>query len=218
MDVRGVVPGGRDSWEELVQQPGANIGQLIQYEPAACELREDREQPGPRRGLKRDIGRSDRGRRGGSKGKLDRRGELLQCLALLGSACMRGQKSSHLDQHLQCARRGRGLGADSWTELAEEQDGRGLAGVVGCLPVPGTGRIGAAEGALHGIAQCDRVDTLAALEMRQEKTRGVDEAMGGVGYGASVGEQRRICSRWSGSDRHGEDLGEREQVEPRSAL
>ena len=218
VDVSGVMPGDRDTGKELVQQPGASLGQFVQDEPAACELREDREQPGPCRGLEHDIGRSDCGRRGGNEGKLDRRGELLQCLALLGSTCMGGQKSSDLAQHLQHARRRRGLGADGWAELAEEQDGRGLAGVVGRLPVPGTGRIGAAEGALHGGAQRDRVDALAALEMRQKKTRGVGEAMRHVGFGASEGEQRRICSRWSGNDRHGEDLGERERVEPRGAL
>ena len=131
---------------------------------------------------------------------------------------MGGQKSRDLAQHLQHARRRRGLGADGWTELAEEQDGRGLAGVVGRLPVPGAGRIGAAEGALHGGAQRDRVDALAAFEMRQKETRGVGEAMRHVGFGASEGEQRRICGRWSGNDRHGEDLGERERVEPRGAL
>ena len=131
---------------------------------------------------------------------------------------MGGKKRRDLAQHRQRARRRRGLGADGWAELAEEQDGRRLAGVVGGLPVPGTGRIGAAEGALHGGAQRDRVDALAALEMRQKKTCGVSEAMRHVGSGASEGEQRRVCSRWSGNDRHGEDLGERERVEPRGAL
>ena len=105
-----------------------------------------------------------------------------------------------------------------WTELAEEQDSRGFAGVVGNLPVPGTGRIGAAEGALHGGAQRDRVDALAALETKQKETRGIGEAMGYVGFRATEGKQRRICSRWSGNNRHGEGLREREWVEPRSAL
>jgi hypothetical protein len=41
---------------------------------------------------------------------------------------------------------------------------------------------------LHGGAQYDRVDSLAALEMGQKKTRGVSEAMRHVGYGASEGE------------------------------
>jgi hypothetical protein len=152
VDVSGVMPGHRDTGKELVQQPGANLGQLVQYETAACELRENREQPGPSRGLEHDVGRPDCGRRGGSEGKLDRRGELLQCLALLRSACMGRQKNSHLAQHLQHARGRRSLDADGWTELAEEQDSRGLTGVVRCLPVPGTGRIRAAEGTLHGTA------------------------------------------------------------------
>jgi hypothetical protein len=41
--------------------------------------------------------------------------------------------------------------------------------------------------------------------------------MGGVGKAlgwASVWEQRRVRSRWSRNDRHGEDLGEPEQGEP----
>ena len=129
-----------------------------------------------------------------------------------------GRRAAILPSICSSASRRRSLGADGWTELAEEQDGRGFAGVVGRLPVPGTGRIGAAEGALHGGAQRDRVDALAAFEMRQKKMRGIDEAMRYVGFGASEGEQRRVCGRWSGNDRHGEDLGERERVEPRGAL
>jgi len=131
---------------------------------------------------------------------------------------MRRQKSRDLAQHLQHASGRRGLGADGWTELAKEQDGSGLAGVVRRLPIPGSGRIGAAEGALHGGSQHDRVDSPSALEMRQKKTRGIGEAMRHVAFGAGEGEQRRICSRWSEKDRHGEDLGERERVEPRGAL
>jgi hypothetical protein len=101
---------------------------------------------------------------------------------------MGGQKSGDPAQHLKHARRRYGLGADGWAELAEEQDSRSLAGVVRCLPVPGSGRIGATKSALHGGAQRDRVDSLAALDMRQKKTRGVSEAMRHVGDGASEGE------------------------------
>src|SRR4029453_15356124 len=126
VDVSSVVPGGWGTGKELVQQFSASLGKFVQYEPAACELRKDCEQPSPCRGLEHDVRRSDCGRRGGNEGKLDRRGELLQCLAFLGSTCVRGQKSSDLTQHLQCARRRRGLGADGWTELAGEKDSPGF--------------------------------------------------------------------------------------------
>ena len=50
---------------------------------------------------------------------------------------------------------------------------------------PGTGRIGAAEGALHGGAQRDRVDALAALKLRQKETRGIGEDIGYIGFRAT---------------------------------
>ena len=61
--------------------------------------------PGAGRGLEHEIGRSDRGGRGGSEAKLDRRRELLQRLALLGAARMRRQQRRDLAQHAQTRRR-----------------------------------------------------------------------------------------------------------------
>jgi len=85
-------------------------------------------------------------------------------------------RSADLVQHVQHARRRGNLGADGWAELADEQDGRGFAGVVRRLPVPGAGRIGVAKGALHSGPQRDGIDAVAAFEMRQKETRGFGEA------------------------------------------
>jgi hypothetical protein len=114
-------------------------------------------------------------------------------------------RSRDLAQHLQLASGRRGLRADGWTELAEEQDGRSLAGVVRRLPVPRAGRIGAAEGALHGGSQRKRVDAVAAFKMWQKKTCSVGQGTGHVGFRACQGEQRLLRGSWNGNDRHGED-------------
>jgi hypothetical protein len=55
------------------------------------------------------------------------------------------------------------------TELANEQDCRGLAGVVGCFPIPSAISVGGAKGAFHRSAQYRRIDALTALEMQKKK-------------------------------------------------
>ena len=54
---------------------------------------------------------------------------------------------------------------------SQEQDGRRLAGVIGGLPVPGAGRIGGAEGCLHGVAQDGGVDAPSPFEIGQKLPR-----------------------------------------------
>jgi hypothetical protein len=85
----------------LVQQAGADIGQLVEHERAACQLGEDGEQAGPGRGFQHQVCRRDRGGGAGRKTEHDRRRELLKCLALLGAARMRRQKHGDLGQHRQ---------------------------------------------------------------------------------------------------------------------
>ena len=219
VDVGGVVPGDGDAGKELAEQSGARLGELVQDEPAPASSAKMASSPVPAEGSSTTIGGRDRGGRGGDEGRAR---SAWRTAAAPGSP--RSGAYAWAEARRPCAsigstpRRRRGLRADGWAELAQEQDRRRLAGVVGGLPVPGAGGVGAAEGALHGGAQCDRVDALAAFEMRQKKPRGVSEAMRHVGFGASEGEQRRVCSRWSGNDRHGETSGERERVEPRGAL
>ena len=66
----------------------------------------------------------------------ERRGELLERLALLGAARVAGEQPRHLGQHRQ-QRGGRsGARGHGAAELAQEQHGGRLAGVVGALPVP----------------------------------------------------------------------------------
>jgi hypothetical protein len=92
-------------------------------------------------------------------------------------------------------------------ELAHEQHGRRLAGVVGRLPVPGAGRIGAAEGVLHGGAQDDRIDAATAFEVREKKMSGGDNAIGQIDRRGGERAQRRLRGHGDGNIRHGGDLG-----------
>src|SRR3546814_2685572 len=102
-----------------------------------------------RSGLQHTVGRRDRGGGAGRKSKGDRRRELLKRLALFGAAGVSGEKARDLGQHRQRGGGRSGLGAKGRAELAQEQDRRRLAGVVGGLPVPGTGGVGGAEDGLH---------------------------------------------------------------------
>src|SRR3546814_10626729 len=107
-----------------------------------------------------DVGSSDlrdRGGGAGRKSKGDRRREVLKRLALFGAAGVSGEKARDLGQHRQRGGGRSGLGAKGRAELAQEQDRRRLAGVVGGLPVPGTGGVGGAEDGLHRGTQHERV-------------------------------------------------------------
>ena len=174
--------------EKMVEQPGAGLGQFVQDERAAGQLGEDGEQAGAGRRLQHEIGGRDRGGGGGGEAERDRRRELLKRLALFGAARVGGEKARDLRQHRQHGGRRSGARAHGGTELAQEQDGRRLAGVVGGLPVPGAVGIGAAEGGLHGGAQDRRVDALAAFEMGKNEPRGLSDG-GGCRRG-----------RWRGAD------------------
>jgi hypothetical protein len=103
---------------------------------------------------------------------------------------MRGQQSPDLAEHPQRTSGRRRLSADSGTEFAQEQEGRDLASIVGGLPVPGAGSIGAAEGALHRGAQDGRIDAMAALEIGKKKMRGRDDGSGSIGSGSKWKPQR----------------------------
>jgi hypothetical protein len=49
--------------------------------------------------------------------------------------------------------------------FAQEEDCRYLAGLIGCLPVPGAAGVGCAEGCFHRCAKDRGIDPLAAFEM-----------------------------------------------------
>ena len=101
--------------------------------------------------------------------------------------------------------------------FAQEKDGRGLAGVIGRLPVPGARGVGGAESRFHGGAQDRGVDALAALEMWEEQLGGGDDRAGGVGT-----MDRRRLRRLVGRDRrkvvHEGSLGRAGTGEPAGAL
>ena len=102
----------------------------------------------------------------------------------------------------------RGPGAHGRAELAKEQDGRRLAGVIGDLPVPGAGRVGGAEGSLHRGAQDGGIDATAAFEIGKScraalTTAEVRDAVARTESGAAAAASERFghgrMSRESGN-------------------
>ena len=110
---------------------------------------------------------------------------------------MGGEKAGDLGQGGKPGCRRVGFTEQRLSVFAEEEDGRRLAGVIGRLPIPGTGGVGGAERGFHGGAQDRSVDALAALEMWEEMLGGGDDRAGGVGTVARrqlrglVGRDRR---------------------------
>ena len=74
--------------------------------------------------------------------------------------------------------------AHGWTELAQEQDLRRLAGLISTLPVPGALGVRATERVCHCSTQTGGIDGAAAFEVLEELVRGREE---GVSFGGRGG-------------------------------
>ncbi len=103
---------------------------------------------------------------------------------------MGGQQTRDLAELGNGRGRRTGFAQKRLSVFAEHEDGGGLAGFVGGLPVPGARRVGRAEGDLHGGAQDRGVDALAALNVRKKEVcRGMDG--GGISRLIGTDRQRR---------------------------
>jgi hypothetical protein len=108
------------------------------------------------------------------------RRELLERLGFLRATGMRWQKPRDLRQRGK-PRRGRGgLTKERPSKLPQEENGCGLAGVIGHLPGPEAGSIGPAKRGFHRAAEDLGVDPLAAFEM-WKKTMGDGQDGGRMG-------------------------------------
>ena len=99
VDVGCVVPGDGNAGKQTVEQTRARVGELVEDEAAARELGKDGEEPGPGRGLEHEVGGRDRRRGARGEAERDRRGELLERLALLRAARVGRKQRRHLGQH-----------------------------------------------------------------------------------------------------------------------
>ena len=99
---------------------------------------------------------------------------------------------------------------------SQEQYGRRLASVIGRLPVPGAGRVRCAERCLHGVAQNSGIDALAAFEVTQKLSRGLNDSRSDNRGGT---DRQRHCGAAHKRFSHGRfSREELEWVEPPGAL
>ena len=102
----------------------------------------------------------------------ERRRELLELLAFLRPARVRGQKRRNPLDHGESAGGTPGLVQDAGAVFAQEQNSRGFGGFIGVLPEPGTVLIAALEGGGHGLAQKPGVESSAALKRSKKLSCG----------------------------------------------
>ena len=218
VDLRRVVAADGGAWEQMAEQVCAGLSELVQRQDAAGEGGEDGEQPSAGGRFQHQVARRDRGGDAGREAERDRRRELLERRALLGAARMRGRQRGQLGQHGEHPRRAAGAGAHGRPMPAQEQDLRGLAGLVGVLPHPGAGRVGGAERRLHGGAQDGGIEGLAPLQRGQQQTGGVEDGgrpIGGSGRGRGCERGRPLGQRgddevsWRDSGERGSEAGGR---------
>lgn len=188
--------------KERGEQIGAGLGQLVENEIAAADLREDREQARAGRGLQHPVGGRERCGGQGRQTERDRRRELLKGLRLLGPARVGRQQPGDLGQRGEPCSRRCGFAEKRLSVLAQKQDGRRFAGVVGRFPVPGAAGVGGAEGLFHGGAQNRGIDHAALFEMRKEIACGGEDCGGRRRVGRERKRRRRSGSG-DGSVKHG---------------
>ena len=193
VDLRRVEAGHSHMREEMTEEAGAGLGQLVQGERGAGEFGEDGEEAGAGRWLEHAVGRRNRGGAGYRKPNGKWRGELLECLALLGAPGVAGQQARDLCQHRQQGGGRPSAGGHGAAELAQEQDGRGLAGFVGALPVPAALGIRCADGLLHRGAQHRGIDQAAMFEIAGAAT---GRHRQGRPRGWGLRAQRRGTRQW----------------------
>jgi len=165
--VRGIEPGRGNRGKKVAKDAGTALGKFVENERAAGEFSEDSKKTGTGRRFQNDVGGGDRGSDAGDKCEPDRCRELLKRFTFLGPPCLCRKETRNPQQHRQHGGRRRRLGAHGGAIPSQEQDGRGFTGVVGRLPVPGTGRIGGGKCRLHGIAEDSGVDAPTSLKIGQ---------------------------------------------------
>ena len=180
VNMRSVMPGDVDAAEQLIEQACASISELIEMQLRASELGINRKEPRASRGFEHEIVGRDRRRYAGDETEFDRRGELLERLALLGAARMRRNERREFFQHSEECTARCGALAHRRCKLAQEQNLRRLAGVVGDLPIPSAFRVRTAEGRAHRIAQRLRIDCASAFKIGEEQPGRGDKCCAGI--------------------------------------
>jgi hypothetical protein len=137
IDLHRIEARDRNIRKEVGEQAGAGVRELVQDERAAGDVGQHREQSGAGGGLEHTVARHDGS--GGECGQAERQRcrELLEVLALFRAPRMGGKKIGDFRERRQCGAGCPCFAQDRLAVLAQEHHGRGLAGVVARLPVPG---------------------------------------------------------------------------------
>ena len=96
----------------------------------------DGEKAGAGREVRAELARRQLSRERHQEAEAERRRKLLELVAFLGPARMRGQQRRKLLDHRERAGRAARLFQDAGAVFAEEQDGGGLGGFIGVFPDP----------------------------------------------------------------------------------
>ena len=143
------------------------FGKLVEREPGAGDLGMDGEKAGAGRGFEQKLARRQLSRKRHQESEAERRRKLLELVAFLGAARMRGQQRRKLRDHRERAGRAAGLLQDAGAVFAQEQDGGGLRSFIGVFPEPGAMLVARLESGRHRLAQQMRVERNSAFKRRK---------------------------------------------------
>jgi hypothetical protein len=117
---------------------------------------------------------------------------------------MAREQVGDLGQHRQQGGGRPGARGHGAAEPAQEQDGRGLAGVVGALPVPRATGIAATAGFLHRGTQYRGIDPLPAPDVCDQQLGTAEQCSRTIGSFEQTGRGGRHHGRGGGCRRHEE--------------
>jgi hypothetical protein len=207
VDLRCVEARDCDGREEGGEEAGAGLRQFVEDQRRARNLGQDGEQTSPGGRFEHAIGRCDGSRARRDESERDGRRELLERLAFKGAAGVRGKQTGDFCDQRQGSGRRAGFVQKRFAVFAEEENGRCLAGVVGQLPVPGSGSVARVEARFHRVTKQGGVHTLAGFEMEEDGSGGAEQCGGSVGAWQMRCRRMFLCG-WRGMIVHREDLEE----------
>lgn len=207
VDLRCVEARDCDRREEGREEAGAGFRQFVEDQSSARNLGQNGEQTGPGGRFEHTVGRCNSGRARRDESERDGRRELLERLAFEGAAGVRGKQTGDFCHQRQGSGRRAGFLQKRFAVFAEEENGRCLAGVVGQLPVPGSGSVARVEARFHRVTKQGGVDTSAGFEMDEDGSGGIEQGR----HSVDAWQMRRrpmFLRAWCGTIVHREDLEE----------
>ena len=153
-----------------------HFGEFVERQGRPSDFGVNGKKAGARRWFEHKRTRPKLGGMAHRKAQAQRRRKLLELIAFLRTARVRGQERRELFQHAKIAGRASGFLEHAGPVFAQEQKSRGFGGFIGILPKPGAILIAHTERGRHRLAQGPRVERGTPFQRRKKVSGGLQDA------------------------------------------